>query len=150
MFVSSSSHLLFDIIYPVNQVGCRNKKILTEVNKENVMRKRPILETVVLSAALVFIPLVTRAALYGDSKIVAGIVKAVSDDSITVTENAADGSQGNDITLQAQSATQYPDIQLKDLKEGDRIRVEYHEDQNLKVADSVAKDDSQTSENMAQ
>ncbi|MBP6343105.1 MAG: hypothetical protein KA403_04155 [Candidatus Omnitrophica bacterium] len=114
------------------------------------MRKRPILETVVLSAALVFIPLVTRAALYGDSKIVAGIVKAVSDDSITVTENAADGSQGNDITLQAQSATQYPDIQLKDLKEGDRIRVEYHEDQNLKVADSVAKDDSQTSGNMAQ
>ena len=114
------------------------------------MRKRPIFETVVLSAALVFIPLVTRAALYGDSKIVAGIVKAVSDDSITVTENAADGSQGNDITLQAQSATQYPDIQLKDLKEGDRIRVEYHEDQNLKVADSVAKDDSQASGNMAQ
>ena len=71
MFVSSSSHLSFDIIYPVNQVGYWNKQIFNEVNKENVMRKRPIFETVVLSAALVFIPLVTRAALYGDSKIVA-------------------------------------------------------------------------------
>lgn len=106
------------------------------------MRKRPILETVVLSAALVFIPLVTRAALYGDSKIVAGIVKAVSGDSVTVTENAADGAKASEVTFQAQSATQYPDIQLKDLKEGDRIRVEYHEDQNLKVADTIAKDEA--------
>jgi capsid protein len=114
------------------------------------MRKRPIFETVVLSAALVFIPLVTRAALYGDSKVVAGIVKAVSGDSVTVTENAADGSQGNDITIQAQSATQYPDVQLKDLKEGDRIRVEYHEDQNLKVADSIAKDAAAAPADMAQ
>ena len=103
------------------------------------MNKRPMLETVVLSVALILIPLVTRAALYGDLKSIEGIVKAVADDTVTVTAQSPDGKQTGEIDFHAKPETQYQDIKLTDLKEGDRIKVKYHEDQDMKTADSIAK-----------
>ncbi len=103
------------------------------------MRKRSFLDTVVLSAALVFIPLLTHAALYEDSKFVEGIVKAVSEGTITLTTPSTDGIASQEVAIKAKDDTAYEDVQLAELKEGDRIRVEYHEDQDVKTADSIAK-----------
>ena len=103
------------------------------------MGKPTILETVVLALALVCIPLITRAALYEDSKILEGIVKAVSENTITLTTELPDGIGAKEIAINAQESTKYEDVNLADLKEGDRIRVEYHVDQDIKTADSIAK-----------
>ena len=98
-----------------------------------------MLETVVLSAALVLIPLVTRAALYGDAKFIEGVIKTVANDTVTVSAQSADGKQISEIDIHSKPETQYRDMQFTDLKEGDRIKVEYHEDQDIKTADSIAK-----------
>jgi capsid protein len=103
------------------------------------MNKPSILETVVLSAALVCIPLITRAALYEDSKFVEGIVKAVSQNTITLTAKSPDGVGEKDVAIEAQDKTTYQDVNLAELKQGDRIRVEYHDNQDLKTADSITK-----------
>lgn len=103
------------------------------------MSKPTILETVVLASALVLIPLITRAALYEDSKLIEGIVKAVSENTITLTTQSPDGIGAEEVAIKAQEATKFDDVNLTDLKEGDRIRVEYHEDQDIKTADNIAK-----------
>lgn len=103
------------------------------------MRKRSILETVILSGALVFIPLVTRAALYEDSKVVEGIIKSVSTDAVTVVVQSPDGKQISEVDVQAKPETKVQDGILTDLKEGDRIKIEYHEDKDLKTADTITK-----------
>ena len=103
------------------------------------MKKRSMLETVVLSAALVFIPLITRAALNEDSKVIEGIIKAVANDTVTVIAQSTGGNQISEVDIHAKPETKYQDVTLADLKEGDRIKVEYHEDNNLKAADTIIK-----------
>ena len=103
------------------------------------MNKRSMLDTVVLSAALVFIPLITRAALHEDSKVIQGIVKAVADDAVTVVVQSVDGQQISEIDIHANPETKYQDVTLKDLKEGDHLKVAYHEDDKSKTADMITK-----------
>ena len=103
------------------------------------MKKRSILDTVVLSAALVFIPLITRAALNEDSKVIQGIVKAVADNAVTVVVQSTDGKQISEVDIHANPETKYQDVTLKDLKEGDQLKVAYHDDEQVKIADMITK-----------
>lgn len=103
------------------------------------MNKPSFLETFVLSAALVFIPLITRAALYENSKVIEGIVKAVSENTITLSAQSPDGGVTEDIAVSAGDDTKFEDVTLTNLKEGDQIRVQYHEDQDIKTAETVSK-----------
>ena len=100
------------------------------------MKKRSILETVVLSAALIFIPLVTRAALE-ESKVIEGVVKAVSDSKITLTVQSIGKSQTNDIDLQTLADTKFEGVNKTEIKEGDKLKIEYHQDLDSFTADSV-------------
>lgn len=100
------------------------------------MKKSSFLETVVLSVALILIPLVTRAALE-ESKIVEGVVKAVSESKITLTTQSIDSKQTNEIDVQTLSDTKFDGLKKAELKEGDKIRVQYHQDLESLTADIV-------------
>lgn len=100
------------------------------------MKKHSMVETVVLSAALIFIPLVTRAALE-ESKVIEGVVKAVTDSKITLIVPSEDNIQTNEIDLQTLSDTKFDGVNKDDIKEGDAIRVEYHQDMDALTADTV-------------
>ena len=103
------------------------------------MRKRSMVETVVLSAALILIPLVTRAALE-ESKIVVGVVKAISDSKITITTPSVDTNQMNELDVQTQADTKFDGLSRAEIKEGDRLKIEYHQDLDKIMADTVTND----------
>ena len=103
------------------------------------MNKKSMLETVVLSAVLVFIPLLASAALLENSKMIEGVIKAIADDTVTIVAQSVDGKQISEVNIHAKPETKYQDATLADLKEGDLIKVEYHDDHDLKAADTIKK-----------
>ncbi len=103
------------------------------------MNKRSILDTVVLSAALVLIPWIARTAFSEDSQVIQGIVKAIADNTVTVVTQSVDGNQMSEIDIQAKPETQYQDTILSDIKEGDQIKVAFHKDDQLNAADMITK-----------
>lgn len=95
------------------------------------------MEIVILSAALIFIPFVTRAALE-EAKVVEGVVQAVEDNKISVIANSGDNQHSNIIDFQIQPKTNFQGIAKADLKEGDKVKVGYYQADQVYVAESVA------------
>lgn len=101
------------------------------------MKKLSTMEIVILSAALIFIPFVTRAALE-EAKLIEGVVQAVEGNKISVIANSANDQRSNIIDFQIQPRTDFQGVVKEDLKEGDRVKIGYYQADHVYVAESVA------------
>ena len=99
------------------------------------MNNLSLMEIMVLSAALICIPLVTRAALE-ESKVIEGIVQVVQENKIVIAQSG-DDKNSNTIDFQTQPGTTFEGVSKTDIKEGDKLRVGYHEDHDVYMADTV-------------
>lgn len=100
------------------------------------MKNLSLMEIVVLSAALICIPLVTRAAL-DESKVIEGIVQAVGDNKISVIAQSMDDQQSNVIDFQVQPETSFEGVVKDQIKEGDKVKVGFSQNEQAYIAESV-------------
>jgi len=87
-------------------------------------------------AAIAFLFVSDRAESLDITKIIQGTVKEAKVDSITI-KNSADGKE---IRIAINSYTVYNNVQrLTDLKQGDKVQVEYQAGHNINIATTITK-----------
>ncbi|MBL8012955.1 MAG: hypothetical protein JNN05_03830 [Candidatus Omnitrophica bacterium] len=100
------------------------------------MKKLSTMEIVILSAALIFIPFVTRAALE-EGKVITGVVQAVENARILLIAQPTNNTPSNIMDFQIQPRTNFQGFSKSDLKVGDRVKIGYFETGQGYIADSV-------------
>ncbi len=99
-------------------------------------------QMLIMMMVLVCAPAVIHAAL-GDAKSIEGTVKDVGMDSLTVTAQSPDQMKMSEAQIQTDTQTQFQGIsKLTDLKEGDKVKVDYRDDASKKIATVVMKESS--------
>ena len=79
-------------------------------------------------------------AFFTEEKVLEGQVKDVQADLLTVTHESADGMGVHEIEFQVNENTQLEDMaSLENLQEGDRVAIQYQEEDEKNIAVQITK-----------
>jgi len=80
------------------------------------------------------------AGLFDFNKTLEGVIKDISANTIVVTAEDPDGSSIADLSFETNEKTVLKEIEsLESLKEGDKVTIEYTENNDQKIATLIAK-----------
>ena len=104
------------------------------------MNKRLAMMLFVTTLIVFLLPTISQTAVFLSKKSMEGTVQNISANFLTITGLDKERKEVNELLIEVNPETKFEQISnLFDLKAGDKVRVEYREDKDKRVATHIAK-----------